>query len=181
MVAVKSTIFKVLLQVNDMDREYYGAHVLTLARHPSETDARLMVRLLAFALHADAALEFAGGLVCDEPDLWRKDLTGSIDLWISVGQPDEQQIRRACGRAREVMVYTYSGRSAEVWWQKASATLARSKNLTVVDVAEAGTEGLAALAQHGMQIQCFIQDHEVQMMTDEVTVPIALTTRMSAR
>ena len=179
--AVKSTIFKAQLQVNDMDRKYYAAHALTMARHPSETDARLMVRLLAFALHAAEALEFAGGLVCDEPDLWRKDLTGSIDLWICVGQPDEQQIRRACGRAREVVVYTYSGRSAEVWWLKVSATLSRSKNLTVVDVAEAGTEGLAALAQHGMQIQCFIQDREVQMMTEHATVPIALIARMSAR
>ena len=178
--AVKSTIFKAQLQVNDMDRKYYGAHALTMARHPSETDARLMVRLLAFALHANDALEFAGGLVCDEPDLWRKDLTGAIDLWIAVGQPDDQQMRQACGRAREVVVYTYSGRSADVWWQKCGATAARSKNLTVIDLLTEGARALATLAQQGMQLQCFIQDGEIQMLGDEATVPIALTTRTSA-
>ena len=160
-----------------MDRKYYQTHALTLARHPSETDERMMVRLLAFALHADDALEFARGLVADEPDLWRRDLTGSIDLWIAVGQPDEQQIRRACGRARRVVVYTYSGRGAEVWWQKASASLERSKNLTVIDVAVASNEALAALARHGMQMQCFIQDEEVQMMSEDAIVPIGLTAR----
>jgi uncharacterized protein YaeQ len=175
--ATKSTIFKAQLQVNDMDRKYYQTHALTLARHPSETDERMMVRLLAFALHADDALEFARGLVGDEPDLWRRDLTGSIDLWIAVGQPDEQQIRRACGRARRVVVYTYSGRGAEVWWQKASASLERSKNLTVIDVAVASIEALAALTRHGMQMQCFIQDEEVQMMSEDAIVPIGLTAR----
>jgi uncharacterized protein YaeQ len=179
--AVKSTIFKVQLQVNDMDRRYFHAHSLTLARHPSETDERMMVRLLAFALHAHDALQFAGGLSCDEADLWRKDLTGAIDLWIAVGQPDEQQIRRACGRARKVMVYTYSGRSAQVWWQKSAATLERSKNLSVIDLTAASGEALAALVEHGMQMQCFIQDGEVQMMGGEAIVPIGLTTRIAAR
>jgi len=178
--AVKSTIFKVQLQVNDMDRRYFQAHALTLARHPSETEERMMVRLLAFALHADDALQFAGGLSCDEPDLWRKDLTGAIDLWITVGQPDEQQIRRACGRARRVIVYTFSGRSAQVWWQKSAATLRRSKNLTVIDLTAASSAALAAFAEHGTQMQCFVQDGEVQMMNDQAIVPIELTTRSVA-
>jgi uncharacterized protein YaeQ len=175
--AVKSTVYKAQLQVNDMDRNHFHAHSLTLARRPSETDERLMVRLLAFALHADEALQFAKGLACDEPDLWRRDLTGAIDLWITVGQPDEQQMRQACGRARQVLVYTYSGRSAEAWWQKNAATVARSKNLTVVDVAANSVQALAALAQHGMQLQCFIQDGETQMLGEDATVPIELTTR----
>lgn len=178
---VKPTIFKAHLQVNDMDRNYFNAHSLTLARHPSETDERLMVRLLAFSLHAHEALQFARGLAFDEPDLWRKDLTGAIDLWIVVGQPDEQQMRQACGRARQVVVYTYSGRSADVWWQKSGVTAARSKNLTVVDLAAENAQALATLAQQGMQLQCFVQDGEIQMLGDEATVPIGLTTRASAR
>jgi uncharacterized protein YaeQ len=178
--AVKSTIFKVQLQVSDMDRKYFQTHALTLARHPSETEERMMVRLLAFALHADDALQFAGGLSRDEPDLWRKDLTGAIDLWVTVGQPDEQQIRRACGRARRVIVYTYSGRSAQVWWQKSAAMLQRSKNLSVIDLTAASSAALAALAEHGMQMQCFIQDGEVQMMAGEAIVPIGLTLRTAA-
>ena len=164
-----------------MDRRYFHGHSLTMARHPSETDERMMVRVLVFALHADDALQFAGGSSCDEADLWRKDLTGAIDLWIAVGQPDEQQVRRACGRARQVVVYTYSGRSAQVWWQRSAAALARSKNLTVIDLAAASSAALAALVEHGMQMQCFTQDGEIQIMGDEAIVPIGLTTRIAAR
>ena len=97
--ALKSKVFKAELQVSDFGRDYYETHALTLAQHPSETDERLMVRLLAFALHADSALAFGRGLSSEEPDLWRKDLTGQIELWIELGQPDEQSLRRACGRA----------------------------------------------------------------------------------
>jgi uncharacterized protein YaeQ len=175
--AVKSTIFKAQLQVNDMDRNYFHAHLLTLARHPSETNERLMVRLLVFALHAHDTLQFARGLAYDEPDLWQKDLTGAIELWIAVGQPNEQQMRQACGRARHVVVYTYSGNSAHMWWQKNGMTVARSRNLSVIDLAAEGTQALATLAQHGMQMQCFIQDGEIQMLSDRAIVPIHLTTR----
>lgn len=138
-----------------------------------------MVRLLAFALHAHDALQFARGLAFDEPDLWRKDLTGAIELWIAVGQPDEQQMRQACGRARQVVVYTYSGRSAEVWWQRSGAAAGRSKNLTVVDLATESTGALATLAQPGMQLQCLIQDGEVQILGDDAIFPIGLTARTS--
>ena len=90
--ALKATIFKADLQIADMDRNHYGNHALTLARHPSETDERMMVRLLAFAIHADEQLSFGKGLSTeDEPDLWQKDLTGAIERWIDVGLPDERQ------------------------------------------------------------------------------------------
>ena len=132
--APKATIYKAELQVSDMDRQYYATHALTLAQHPSETVERLLVRLLAFALHADERLEFGRGVSTDdEPDLWRKSLTGEIEQWIELGQPDEQHIRKACGRARQVVVISYSGRSSDVWWDKIAAGLARSKNLTVID------------------------------------------------
>jgi len=98
--AIKSTIYKATLQVADMDRHYYADHALTIARHPSETDERMMMRCLAFALNAGEALAFGKGLSdADEPDLWQRDLTGAIQLWIEVGQPDEKRILRACGRA----------------------------------------------------------------------------------
>ena len=116
--AVKATIFKAELQVNDMDRNYYQGHSLTIAQHPSETEARVMVRLLAFALNASESLTFGRGLSTDdEPDLWARDLTGQIELWIETGQPDEQRIRKACGRAGQVIVYTFSGRGAGIWWE----------------------------------------------------------------
>jgi uncharacterized protein YaeQ len=179
--ALKSTVLKAELQVSDFDRHYYETHALTLAQHPSETEERLMVRLLAFALHADPALLLGRGLSSEEPDLWRKDLTGQIELWIELGQPDEQSLRRACGRAKHVFVYTYSGNSAQAWWSKAGESLQRCSNLSVIDIAPGSSKALAALAQRGMQLQCFIQDGAVQMMSDTETVAIQLTPRLLAR
>jgi uncharacterized protein YaeQ len=133
--ALKATIFKADLQISDMGRSYYQDHSLTIARHPSETDERMMMRLLAFALHASDSLSFANRLTTDdEPDLWQNDLTGTIEIWIDIGQPDEKRILKACGRARQVFVYTYSGHSAKVWWDQVSPKLERVKNLTVVNL-----------------------------------------------
>ena len=171
--AVKATIFKVELQVNDMDRNYYQAHTLTLAQHPSETEERLMVRLLAFALNAGEGLSVGRGISTDdEPDLWSRDLTGVIDLWIDVGQPDEQRIRKACGRSGEVRVYCFSGRSADIWWKKNAAALDRCANLRVFQIPAEASQQLAALASRNMQLQCLVQDGQVQVMGDAATVEI---------
>ena len=110
MARLKSTIFKAGLSIADVDRGYYRDHALTIAQHPSETEERMMVRLLAFALHADETLEFGRGLSTDgEPSLLRRDLTGAIEQWIDVGLPEEREVRKACGRAREVHVLAYGG------------------------------------------------------------------------
>jgi uncharacterized protein YaeQ len=177
--ALKATIYKAELQVSDMDRNYYMLHALTLARHPSETDERLMVRLLAFALHADERLEFGRGLSSeDEADLWRKSLTGEIEQWIELGQPDEQRIRKACGRARQVVVISYSGRSADIWWDKISSSLARSKNLTVINIPAAHVQALASLADRNMHLQCLIEDGHAQFMTVKASIAVEPTLRM---
>ena len=160
--AIKSTIFKVNLQIADMERHYYQDHALTLARHPSETDERMMVRLLAFALHAHEYLEFGQGMTADdEADIWQKDLTGAIDLWIDVGLPDEKLIRKACGRANQVIVYTYGGRVAEMWFAQNNSQFERLKNLIVINLPSESTRAMAKLAQRTMQLQCTIQDGQV--------------------
>ena len=171
--ALKATIFKAELAVADIDRGYYADHALTLARHPSETDERLMVRVLAYGLNASASLAFGSGLSNeDEPDLWEKDLTGSIDLWIDVGLPDEKEVRRACGRARDVKVYTYGGRAAALWWEGARDRLERPKNLTVIDLPLESTRALAALAQRNMRLQCNVQEGLVWVGDGAATVQI---------
>jgi len=175
--AVKATIFKVELQVNDVDRHYYEAHSLTLAQHPSETEERLMIRLLAFALNAGERLAFGRGISTDdEPDLWSRDLTGVIDLWIDVGQPDEQRIRKACGRSGEVRVYCFSGRSAAIWWQKNASALERCGNLRVFEIPTDASQQLAALASRNMRLQCLVQDGQVQVIDDDTTVSIDVVT-----
>lgn len=157
--ALKATIYKAELQVSDLDRHYYQEHSLTLARHPSETDERLMVRLLAFALHASPSLAFGRGLSSeDEADLWDIDPTGAIALWIDVGLPDERDIRRACHRARRVVVLGYGGRAAEVWWQQNAGKLAGYDNLTVLNLTAADSQALTTLAGRNMKLQCTLQE-----------------------
>ena len=164
--ALKATIFRAELQIADTDRNYYRDHALTLARHPSETDERMMLRLLAFALNAHELLAFGNGLSSeDEPDLWRKDLTGAIELWIEVGLPDEKSVRRACGRAAQVCIYSYGGPRAQLWWNQVGGRLERAGNLAVVDVAAESSRALAALAQRNMRLQCTIQEGQA-LLTD---------------
>ena len=170
--AIKSTVFKAALQIADMDRHYYAEHALTLARHPSETDERMMVRLLAFALYADDALTFGKGLSSDdEPDLWLKDLTGTIERWIVVGLPDERAIRKASGRAGQVIVISY-GRAADIWWNQVSDKLQRLNNLTVLKIPTEITQALAALANRNMQLQCTIQEGHIMMTSDAGMIEI---------
>jgi uncharacterized protein YaeQ len=180
--ALNATICKAALHIADMDRPYYGDHALTIARHPSETDERMMVRVLAFVRHANEALSFGKGLSTeDEPALWRKDLTGAIDLWIDVGQPDEKSVRKACGRAKQVVIYTYGGRSADLWWEQTRATLERSKNLTVLNLPADASRALAALAQRDMDLQCTLQDGQIWISDKDQTVQIAFETRKRNR
>ncbi|MFZ5722558.1 MAG: YaeQ family protein [Pseudomonadota bacterium] len=157
--ALKATVYKAQLNVADTDRGYYADHPLTLALHPSETEERLMVRLLAYALHAGEHLAFTRGISTDdEPDLWEKDLTGDIVRWIEVGLPDDTRIRKACNRSREVVVIAFGARAPEIWWEKTAPALARFDNLTVLRIpAEAGA-ALAALAGRTMEWQVTIQD-----------------------
>ena len=171
--ALSATIFKATLHIADMERNYYQDHALTLARHPSETDERMMVRLLAFALNADEVLAFGAGLSTDdEPVLWRKDLTGNIELWIDVGLPDEKRLRKACGRADKVVVYSYGGRAAQLWWQQNESTLSRLEKLTVVDLAQPDTLAMAALAARNMDLQLTIQDGQIWVSNDESSIQI---------
>lgn len=170
--ALKSTIYKAELQISDMDRHYYQSHPLTIARHPSETDERMMIRVLAFAINASETLGFGKGLSdTDEPDLWQKDLTGAIDLWIEVGQPDDRAILKACGRADKVIVYSYSSVS-NIWWNQTGSRVERAKNLKVVNIDADASQTLAALAQRSMQLQCTVQDGQIWLGANENMVLI---------
>jgi uncharacterized protein YaeQ len=179
--ALKATIFKADVQIADMDRHYYQNHALTIARHPSETDERMMMRLLAFIIHAHEALVFGKGLSSeDEPDLWQKDLTGAIELWIEVGQPDDKRIMKACGRSTRVIIYSYSSNS-NIWWNQVGSRIERARNLTVINVAPAVSMALAAFAQRSMQLQCTIQDGQIWITSNDETVQVDLTVLQGTR
>lgn len=179
--ALKSTIFKVELQIADLDRNYYQTHNLTLARHPSETDERMMVRVIAFALNAHEALEFGKGLSADdEPDLWRRDLTGAIEQWIEVGLPDEKRLRRACGRAEQVLVLSYGGRVADLWWEQNQSALRKLDKLSVINLVPEATEALAARVERTMQINCTVQEGELWFVLGGETLQIVPDWRLQS-
>ena len=175
--AIKATIFKASLQIADMDRSLYADHSLTIARHPSETDERLMVRLLAYALNvpADAdqgGLEFGKGLWdVDEPELWQRDLTGRIVHWIEIGQPDDKRLLKACGRSDRVSVLSMS-HSTPIWWAGVAGKLARTRNLEVWQIAAPQSQALAGLAQRSMQLHVTVQDGSVHVADSAQSVEI---------
>ena len=171
--ALKATVYKADVQIADMDRPYYADHALTLARHPSETDERMMVRLVAFVLNAHEQLVFAKGLcVDDEPDLWQKDYTGAIELWLDVGLPDEKWVRKACGRAAKVLIVSYGGRPADMWWEQNRGKLGKLENVRVINLAQEATKALAAMAQRTMRLQCTLQDGQLWITDGDATVQI---------
>jgi len=179
--ALTATIFKAELQISDMDRNYYADHLLTLARHPSETDERMMVRLLAFALNADEHLSFTKGMgVEDQPDLWQKSLSDEIELWIDVGLPDERRVRKACNRSKLVCLYLYGSRAAEPWWQKNEEKLKRFDNLSVIQIPDATCAEMAGLVQRNMQLQCTVQDGEIYLTSGEQTLTVTPLVRRLA-
>ena len=173
--ASNATIYKALLQIADMDRQHFQDHALTLARHPSETEERMMVRVLAFALHADEALSFGRGVSTeDEPALWQRDLTGTIDLWIEIGQPDEKTLRQACGRSKQVIAYVYGSGRVEVWWANQSPSLDRLKNLAVTLLPMESIRALAGMARPTMQLQWTIQDGHIWIADGPQTLHLEL-------
>lgn len=179
--ALKATIFKANLSIADIDHGYYADHALTLARHPSETDERMMIRLAALALQAhtlqdicngDGTLAFGAGLSDpDDPDASLTDFTGHKRLWIEVGQPEEKPLTKACQKADQVVVYAFN-HAAEVWWKGIETKLTRLDKLQVWRIPTDGAQALAQLAQRSMQLQATIQEGVLTLSDDKATVEI---------
>lgn len=179
--ALKATIFKANLSIADIDNSYYADHALTLARHPSETDERMMVRLVALALNAhqlqtvlggDGVLAFGAGLSNPEdPDVSLRDYTGQTRLWIEVGQPEDKPIAKACNKADQVLLYAFN-HAAEVWWRGIETKLTRLDKLQVWRVPTEAAQALAALSQRSMQLQATVQEGVLTLSDDQRTVEI---------
>lgn len=177
--ALGATVHRIELELADIDRSVYGTHALTLARHPSETEERLMLRLLAWALFADPALEFGRGLSAEEePDLWLREPDGTLRQWIELGLPEEKRLRRAAGRAGEVIVIAYGGRSVPPWWDRQRAGLERIASLRVLEINPEQSKALAALCVRSMRLHCTIQDGQALLGDASQTVLITPITRL---
>ncbi len=173
--ALNATIHRCTLQVSDLDRAHYQTYQLTIARHPSETDERMMVRVLAFALNADDGLGFTRGLSQDdEPELWQRSLSDELTLWIEIGQPDEKRIKKACSRSRRVLIYCHQHRAAAVWWKQIAERLKRFDQLSVFKLPDGIGAQLATLAQRNMDLQCTIQEGEIWLSNETDSINFAL-------
>jgi len=174
--AIKSTIFKADIDISNLDTHYYQSHPLTVSRHPSENDQRMMIRLLAFALHADERLQFTKGLCAeDEPDVWQKSLSDEIEVWIDLGQPDEKRVRKAWARADKVFIYTYNERSAVKWFEKVQSKINRFDHLSIYCVPDDAASAMSLMAKRNMQLQYMIQDGEITCSDGENSVSFDIT------
>ena len=169
--ATKATINKALLNIANMDTHYYADHNLTVAQHPSETDTRLMIRVIAFILNASDTLALSKGLSQeDEPEIWEKNWGGEITLWIELGQPDIKRIKKACGRSEKVIVYTYQEGMANAWWTQIQTSLTRFNNLSVIAI-KSDTE-VENMAKRAMSIQANISDNELTLIDQTQSILI---------
>lgn len=165
--ALKATIYKATVNVADMDRNVFIDSALTLARHPSETEERLMLRLLAWLVNAHERLTFTRGLSAeDEPEIWLMNDHNGIELWIDLGLPDERRIKKACNRAGRVILYTYNARAAQIWWQQNQSKLAQQSALTVRFLDDAQLASLCQLASRSMTLQATVQDGTIWLSAE---------------
>jgi len=179
--ALKSTVFKVKLSVADLNRQYYEDHSLTIARHPSETDIRMVVRVVAFALNAHEHLQFTKGLSdADEADLWQIDLTGDIEHWIDLGQPNEKRIRQSCSKANRVSIYTYQKRAAGPWFADIKDSLERFKHLSVTHLAIQDEAAVSALVDRTMELHCTIEDNHILLVGNGQSLTIDMDVAKAA-
>ncbi|MGB5868433.1 MAG: YaeQ family protein [Arcobacteraceae bacterium] len=170
--AANATIYKALLNIANMDQHYYEEHNLTLAQHPSENNLRLMIRLIAFVLNASEELMFCKGISQDdEPDLWQKTLGGDIEMWIDLGQPDEKRIKKACGRSKKVIIYTFKENVASAWFNQIKKFLTRFNNLQIIYLNIHGD--LESFTKRSMSIQCNISDNELTLIDKDTSVIIS--------
>ncbi|OUL56004.1 YaeQ family protein [Pseudoalteromonas ulvae] len=174
--ALKATIIKAHVTLSDMDTHNYQDLSLTLAQHPSETEQRLMIRVLAYALNACENLEFTKGLCADdEPEIWHKNYSGEIELWIELGLPDEKRLKKALGRAKKVIVYAYGEGAQDIWWQKNAPKLNQQRNLSVISLPSQATQQLANMAKRNMQLNITVQDGDVWLSDEQSSLEIKPT------
>jgi len=175
--ALKAIIYKVNASFSDLDRNIYTDHSLTIARHPSETEERLMVRLLAYILNAPTSqdhgpLEFGKDMwEADEPTLSQHDLTGLLMHWIELGQPDEKRLLRACSRSKKVTVYSFSN-TTPAWWAALAGKMSRLKNLTVWHLPATQSQALGALASRSMDLQITLQEESLWISVGDRSVEL---------
>jgi uncharacterized protein YaeQ len=163
--ALNSTICKLKISLSDMDRNHYDSLNLTVAQHPSETAERMMVRILVFCINAQERLEFTKGLsAADEPDLWVRSLDGQLMLWIDVGEPSLERVKKASRIAHETKVYCFN-RKSTTWWDQGREQFTQLKAAFYRFDWES-VQAMAKLQQRTMQLSVTISENSAFIATE---------------
>jgi len=164
-VALKPTIYKARIALSDLNRHYYDTLNLTLAQHPSETLERMMVRVLAYCINADEQLVFTKGLdEADEPDIWLRTLDDQLSLWIDVGEPAVDRIKKAAGLSADVKVYSFNTKS-DVWWEQSQDKFS-CLSVSVYRFQWQDIQSLAKLVERTMDMSVTISDSSAHVAAE---------------
>jgi len=168
--AQPSTIYRVGIQLSDIDRGLYETLQITVARHPSETEERLLARILAYALYYEPELAFTKGVGAgDEPDLWSKGPDGRVRCWIEVGLPDAERLVKASRHSEQVVLCAF-GSSLPVWEKQHLPKLAGISNLTVISLDPAFLGSLSKRLQRSISWSLTVTEGSLYLAIDGETL-----------
>ena len=182
--ALKPTIYKFKIALSDLNHDHYSSLNRTVALHPSETLERMMARVLAFCLHAHSDTEqlmtFTKGLSSiDEPDIWLRSLDDQLQLWVDVGEPSFERMKKACRQSKHTVVYSFNAKSA-VWWKQSMVQL-QSLPLYVIQFQYAEMQKMAALAERTMDWAITLSGESAFVATSSTQVELSWQSLHSAQ
>lgn len=148
--AIKPTIYKLRMAISDFNRDYYDTVNLTIALHPSEKVERMMARIVAYCLNAQENMTFTKGLSeIEEPDIWVKALDDQISLWIDMGEPAPDRIKKSSRQAALVKVYSFNSKS-DTWWEQSKNKVQQYTNVQIYQLDWQQIQTLATFVQRSM-------------------------------
>jgi len=179
--ALPSKVYKASIQLSDVDRGVYETLLATAAQHPSETEERLIARLLAFAIFHEPELTFTKGIsATDEPDLWAKRADDRVRLWVEVGLPEAERIIKASRHSEQVALLA-CGRTLPIWDHQQLPKLEKLANLTVISLDHALIAGLATRLERSITWSITITEGTLYLTIGEETLESAINVKMGTR
>ncbi len=163
--ATKPTIYKLRIALSDLERNHYDALNLTVALHPSEVPERMMARVMAYCINAQQDLAFAKGLSdVDEPDIWVRTMDQQTKLWIDVGEPSYERVKKAVRQAEQVRVYSFNSKS-DIWWAQVESKF-RTLNADIIQMNHSEITELSTLLARTMDLSVTITGQSAYVTCD---------------
>lgn len=176
--ALKPTIYKFRISLSDTNRDLYDSTQLTVAQHPSETVERMMARIMAYCVKWQPNLALTKGLsTTDEPDLWVKSLDDQIELWVDIGEPSLDRVKKACRLAKQVDIFSFNSKS-DVWWEQ-TKNKAHQYSASFYRFDSQAIEALAQVVARTMDLSVMITGDSLFVDCEQGSFEVQLTTLQS--